>query len=192
MNPKRIVIDGKSYNSADEMPEDVRRNYEEAMRGFKEFNAENLSGAMGDLGNIFADRNNNGTPDIFEGNQVTNLAGGTHFIVDGKSYNSLDALPPEARAKYEKAMSAMDKNQNNTPDWLEAMMGDSQQQSQPSVTLTGFPTSDTTRHASRTPLPASSVITPDTSNGWMLALAGLFLLMICALGAISVWYFFLR
>ncbi len=28
MNTNRIVIDGKAYNSVDEMPENVRRNYE--------------------------------------------------------------------------------------------------------------------------------------------------------------------
>ena len=56
MNPKRIVIDGKVYNSVEEMPDDVRRNYEEAMRGFTKMNAENFSGALNDINNIFADK----------------------------------------------------------------------------------------------------------------------------------------
>jgi hypothetical protein len=31
MNPKLIVINGKTYNSVDEMPEDVRKQYEGAL-----------------------------------------------------------------------------------------------------------------------------------------------------------------
>lgn len=190
MNPKRIVIDGKAYNSADEMPEEVRRNYEEAMSnlGATTTNAANPTQA---LNNIFADANNNGIPDIVE-NHVMNAMGGMTFVVNGQTYNSLEDLPPEARAKYEQFMGSMDKNRSGTPDWLDSMMNVSQQQSQPAMTATSYPTADTTRHASRAPLPASPTIAPDTSNGWMLALAGLFILLICALGAIGVWYFFLR
>jgi hypothetical protein len=46
-----------------------------------------------------------------------------------------------------------------------------------------------------TPLPVSATApnaTPDTSNGWMLVLAGLFIFMLCVAGAGAVWYFFLR
>jgi hypothetical protein len=43
-----------------------------------------------------------------------------------------------------------------------------------------------------TPLPVSPAITPDTSNGLMLVLAGLFIFLLCVAGAGAVWYFFLR
>jgi len=42
----------------------------------------------------------------------------------GKAYTSVDDLPPEARAKYEKAMSALaDKDGNGIPDILEGVLG---------------------------------------------------------------------
>ncbi len=191
MNPNKIVIDGKTYNSVDEMPEDVRRNYEDAMRNFS-VPPTNVANPAQMLNNIFADTDNNGVPDIME-KHVMNLPGGTTFVVNGQTYNKLEELPPEARAKYEKVMGAMDKNTNGMPDWLEAMTGGSQQQQpQPTMTSTGYPIADTSRHASRAPMPASPAIAPETSNGWMLILGAVFFLMVCALGAIGLWYFFLR
>jgi hypothetical protein len=47
MNPKVIVIDGKTYHSVEEMPADVREKYEQAMRSL-------------------GDANNNQIPDVFE------------------------------------------------------------------------------------------------------------------------------
>ena len=32
MNPKIIVIDGKTYHSVEEMPPDIRQKYEQAMQ----------------------------------------------------------------------------------------------------------------------------------------------------------------
>lgn len=192
MNAKKIVIDGKNYNSVDEMPEDVRRNYEEAMRNFG--SAATISANPLDaLNNAFADGNQNGMPDLVENHQqVINISGGMKFVVDGQTYNSVDELPPDARAKYEQAMGSLDKNRNGMPDFLEGMMNLSSQTAQPLISTTSHPQADTTRHASYAPLTGSPALTPDTSNGWMLALGGLFVLTICALGAIGVWYFFLR
>jgi hypothetical protein len=188
MNPRRIVIDGKSYNSVDEMPEDVRWNYEEAMRGLKEPNP--AQGAAGSLSTLFADGDHDGVPDIMEKGQVINLTGGMKFVVDGQTYNSLETLPPEARAKYEQAMGAIDRNQNGMPDFLEGMMNGSAQ-SAPAQTAFDIP-AGMPRHVSRPYQPVPHAIAPDTSNGWMLALAGLGLLFLCAAGAAGVWYFFLR
>ncbi|MCC6300032.1 MAG: hypothetical protein IT314_12090 [Anaerolineales bacterium] len=192
MNARKIVIDGKAYNSVEEMPEDVRRNYEEAMRGYEGATAASANPLQA-LGNLFADANNNGMPDVMENNQqIINLSGGMKFVVDGQTYNGLDELPPEARAKYEQAMGKIDANRNGMPDFLEGMMNMSQQPSQPMMSASAYPTNDTTRHATRAPINNSPAIAPDTSNGWMLALGGLFILMVCALGALGVWYFFLR
>lgn len=189
MNPKRIVIDGKTYNSVDEMPEDVRRNYEQAMRGFKEINTNNISGALEDVKNIFADKDNNGVPDVMEHNQAINISGGTKFVVDGRTFNTLDELPPDARAKYEQAMGSIDKNRNGMPDFLEGMMGVSTQTPQPSMNAMDY-SRDTTRHSK--PLIDSPAIAPESSNGWILALVGALLLFLCVAGAIGVWYFFIR
>ena len=192
MNPKRIVIDGKTYSSVDEMPVDVRQKYEEAMRGFKEVNpsANPPQDMAGMLSNIFADANNNGMPDIMENQQVINVSGGTNYVVDGQVFNSLDQLPPEARAQYEQAMGAIDKNRNGIPDFMEGMMN-IQSQAAPAQPTFDHP-ADTTRHASRLPQPVSPTIAPDTSNGWMIALTLFGLLFLCVAGATGFWYFFLR
>ncbi len=190
MSARKIVIDGITYNSVDEMSEDVRRNYEEAMRGVSStMNAP--SNPMEALNNVFADTNNNGMPDVLENQPFINISSGMKFVVDGKTYNSLDHLPPDARARYEQAMGALDKNQNGMPDFLEGMMDPSTQSAQTTSASPSYPP-NTTRHASRTPLSSSPAIAPDTFNGWMLALAALFVLMICGLATVGFWYFFLR
>jgi hypothetical protein len=189
MNPKRIVIDGKTYNSVDEMPEDVRRKYEEAMRGFQEFSPQNISGAIEDVKNIFADKDRNGIPDVLEGNPVINLAGGMKFVVDGQTYNSMDELPPEARAKYEQAMGSMDKNRNGVPDFLEGAMNVSAQDRPPAPVIAS-PRTETPRPPTR--MTGSPAITPDTSSGWMLIVGVALLFFLCLFGAVGAWYFFLR
>ncbi len=190
MNPNKIVIDGKTYNSVDEMPEDVRRNYEEAMRNVGSA-PPNPSNPIQSLNNIFADTNNNGMPDIME-QHVMNLPGGTAFVVNGQTYNKLEDLPPEARARYEQAMDKIDKNKNGIPDFVEGISNLMGKPAQPAIPTSSFPQADTTRHASRAPISNSPAIAPDTSNGLMLVLGVVFVLMVCALGAIGVWYFFLR
>jgi hypothetical protein len=188
MNPGKIVIDGKTYNSVDEMPADVRRSYEEAMRGLGSAPPA-AQDPMQALNYLFTDANNNGIPDIMENQPAINIAGGTHFVVDGRTYNSVDELPPDARARYEQAMGAMDGNRNGVPDFLEGMMKVSSQAAQPATTRY---TPDTARQASRPPISGPPTITPDTTNGWMLALIALVLLFLCAAGVIGIWYFFLR
>jgi len=191
MNPRRIVIDGKTYNSVDEMPKDVRRNYEQAMRGFKEDNTKDISGALDNVKSIFAENIHNRVPDVIDNNQVINIAGGMKFVVDGQVFNNVDELPPDARAKYEQAMGSIDKNRNGMPDILEGMMNVSTSTAQPSMNAMDY-SRDTTRHASRKPLLDSPAIAPESSSGWMLTLAGALLLFLCVAGAIGVWYFFLR
>jgi hypothetical protein len=51
------------------------------------------------------------------------------FIVNGTELTNLEDLPPEARAKYERAMETMDKNRNGIPDFVEGMIGTAQQAS---------------------------------------------------------------
>lgn len=170
MNPRLIVIDGKTYNSLTEMLPDVRARYEQAMRGLKDVDRD-------------------GTPDVFDAAPPAPvMSSGMKFVVDGREYNSIADLPPEARAKYEQAMGILDKNQNGMPDFLEGMLGSALlPPAQPGMTATPTP-----RPASRIPQTASPTISPDTSNGWMLALAGGFLLLLCVAGTAGVWYFFLR
>ena len=182
MNPKRIVIDGKSYNSVDEMPPDVRLQYEAAMRALKDQGIPNAFES-----NMLADQNRNGIPDIVENTPGQKfVANSMKILLDGKEFNSLDELPPEARAKYEQAMGALDANRNGIPDFVEGMMGVQPNAEQVSPSFTQTPP------VSQTPMPVSPTITPDTSNGWMLALLGVVLLGLCLASAAGVWYFFLR
>ena len=188
MNPKIIVIDGKTYNSVDEMPPDIRQKYEAAMGSLGDANNNQIPDAFETM-NVFGDKDRDGIPDVVE-NLLTGQAAvnSMKIIVDGKEFNGLEGLPPEARAKYEAAMVKLDANKNGIPDFVEGMMKTaSSNQATPAVT--GFPV--------QTPLPAPSIpvnptITPDTSNGLMLALAGLFVLLLCVLAGDAVWYFFLR
>jgi hypothetical protein len=83
-------------------------------------------------------------------------------------------------------MSKLDANRNGIPDFVEGLINTADQSANIS---SSFGTAAPRRAA---PLPASPTITPDTSNGWPLALAGLFILLLCVAGAAGVWYFFLR
>ena len=97
MNQKLIVIDGKTYNSVDEMPEDVRRNYESAMSQLGDSNKDGIPDMLENLASS-TDQNKNGMPDAIE-NMVSNVfTSSTKVIVNGAEYNSLDELSPELRA----------------------------------------------------------------------------------------------
>ncbi len=191
MNPKVIVIDGKTYHGVNEMPPEVRQEYEHAMRSFGDANQNHIPDAVEtastQAANILADKDKDGIPDLFEnitaGSTVVN---NMKIIVDGKEFNSLESLPPEARARYEEAMGKLDANRNGIPDFVEGMMSTMNVNTNPSSSVAAE-----TAHRS-TPLSTSPTITPDTSNGWMLVLAGMFLLFLCIAGAGAVWYFFLR
>jgi hypothetical protein len=61
MNPKLIVINGKTYNSVDEMPEDVRKQYEGAMSSLKDDNRNQIPDALESM-NILADKDRDGMP----------------------------------------------------------------------------------------------------------------------------------
>lgn len=194
MKPKVIVIDGKTYNDVNEMPLEIRQKYEQAIRSLGDANNNGIPDAFENL-NILADKDKNGVPDIVE-NLVAGQASvsSMKIIVDGQEFNSIENLPPEARARYEAAMRKLDANQNGIPDFVEGMINAS---GQPAKVSADVGTEAVSRSASfdppqDRPLPLSPTITPDTSNGWMLALSGLLLLALCVAGAAGIWYFFLR
>ena len=191
MNPKIIVIDGKTYNSVEAMPPDVLQKYEQAMQSFGGAKSNHIPDTFQTVSsetvNILADKDKNGIPDILEnltaGQAVVNSM---KIIVDGKEFNGIENLPPEARTKYEAGMRKLDANQNGIPDFVEGMIKTTDQTTASATSFAVDPA------PSSTPLPASPTVTPDTSNGLMLALAGLFVLVLCIIGAGAVWNFFLR
>lgn len=184
MNQRLIVIDGRTYKSVEEMPEDIRRNYEQAM-GNMDKDRNGIPDMLENVDAFFDDKDKDGTPDAFEG-MTSKVIMANKIIINGREYNSPNDLPPDVRAKYEQAMGTFDSNQNGTPDFLEGMTNATKQATN---IVTTFGT-ETPRRAQPIPAPVSTE--PDTSNGWMLALAGLFILLLCVAGAIGVWYFFLR
>ena len=188
MKPRLIVIDGKTYNSVNEMPEDVRRQYEQAMSSFKDQDSNRVPDVL-ESNNLFADNNRNGIPDSLEnGPGAPIIANAVKVVVDGKEFNSLDDLPPEARRKYEQAMGALDANRNGIPDFMEGMMN-----IQPGAAPASSSHSVEAPRPARTPIvPTNDTFTPDTSNGWMLVLLGALFFFICAAAAAGIWYFFLR
>ena len=82
----QIIFNGKSYSSLEEMPANEREAYE-------------------GMFHIFKDANGNGIPDFLEGDIAKNVTTAFTNVVhyDGKVYNNLDELPPEARQKVQAA-----------------------------------------------------------------------------------------
>ena len=186
MKPRLIVIDGKTYTSVNEMPADVRLQYEQAMSSFKDQDQNRIPDSI-ESGNLPGDNNRNGLPDVFENAFSSgNLMSSMKVIMDGKEVNSPNDLPPDARARYDRAMSGLDVNKNGLPDFMEGMMGTQQQASSVSTSF------EAPRPPRSQPINASPTVTPDTSNGWMLALLAMIFLMVCAVGAVGIWYFFFR
>jgi hypothetical protein len=186
MNPRVIVIDGKTYNSVNEMPPDVRQKYEQAMRSMGDVASTPPTNPFAGT-SLFADQDRDGVPDVFENltSQSTTVSS-MKIVVDGKEFSRLEDLPPDARARYEAAMGKMDVNRNGIPDFVEGMFTTSTQ-------TTSLPASAAVQDLDRTmPLPTSPTITPDTTSGWMLVLVGLFLFLLCVVVAGAGWYFFLR
>lgn len=104
MNQK-ITFNGKTYGSLDEMPPGERKAYEA-------------------INAAFADPDPNGVPDLFEG--ATRIHAGSapaKIIYEGRMYESLDELPPEARLKYQAAMAKLDADGNGIPDFVEGIFG---------------------------------------------------------------------
>ncbi|HEX2994721.1 MAG TPA: hypothetical protein VHP14_07855 [Anaerolineales bacterium] len=197
MSAKFIVLNGKTYHSVEEMPPDVREAYELAMclAGDPD---ENDTLNEFDSKRIFADRDKDGIPDILKNMSATNtVVNSMKIIVDGKEFDSVESLPPEARAKYEEAMGKLDANRNGIPDFVDGMIKPTNQTANV-VTNFGAETlhatsSDYVSSARRDKTSsADSAITVDVSSGWTLALAGMFVLLLCAAGIAGVWYFFLR
>ncbi|HEX9838761.1 MAG TPA: hypothetical protein VGA72_05415 [Anaerolineales bacterium] len=154
MNPKLIVINRKTYNSVDEMPDDVRKQYEEATSTLKDDNKNHIPDIFESM-NIPADKDRDGLPDLFE-NITSNviISGSTKIIVDGKEFNGLEDLPPDIRARYEQAMGQLAANQNRIPDFLEGMVNTPRQ-------TTHVETSFGTETPRR---PKSSPALPDTAR----------------------------
>jgi len=91
----KITVNGVRYDSIDAMPPDARRVYDETLANTPEL----------------ADRDGDGIPDIVTQRGVASPPRGTvvrkMFVVNGTTYDDPATMPPDARAMYDKAMTAM-------------------------------------------------------------------------------------
>jgi hypothetical protein len=159
-----VSFNGKTYNSLEEMPADQRAAYEQVMAFMK-------------------DENNNGIPDMFEGDviqKMLGLAANTRIVVNGMEVQSLEALPPEAREKYDKAMQVLGR-MGMLPKGAQEMAGTSFQSApQISTSEPAFARSPSIIQS------APSAISEDTGprvGGILLAVVGV--LFLCALIAVA-------
>ena len=86
----KIVFNGQEYDSVDAMPPDVRKEYEVALETLRKSGGEEiLSVLQRDMG--------------VSGTHIK--ASFREIVVNGKKYDSVDAMPPDVRRAYEQAMA---------------------------------------------------------------------------------------
>jgi|GEM_PF-5249062 len=191
--PDIINFNGTTYNSIDDMPPDVRRMYAQVQ-------------------GVLTDGTEDGLPDLLEG--LVSSAGAraltqelSSFVIkiNGQAYQSLDQMPPEARAKYAQYQAQFDANRNGLPDALETLLG--QMGATPgmpsaAVTMSAAEAADAPAFAASAPIAPGlspqmlgstagrSVISPEGGDNRMrlalIAVAALALLA-CALTVVVVW-----
>jgi hypothetical protein len=88
----KIVFNGKQYDSVDTMPPDVRKEYEVALETLRKSGGEEiLSVLQRDMG-------------VTGAHIKTTLR---EIVVNGKKYDSVDAMPPDVRRTYEQAIARL-------------------------------------------------------------------------------------
>jgi hypothetical protein len=147
----KITFNGKEYESPEAMPPEVREAYERAMEIV-----------------------NNGGSGI-KSHVNIKLSTSVRFVDDGKVYNSPDEMPADVHQKYEIAMQQIDQNKNGIPDFLEDDVA-----SKPETDSTSSPEplliEPDAPIAPMTPQPP--VIAPDRSNGVLMVVAGLIIIVL--------------
>jgi len=86
----KIVFNGKEYDNVDAMPPDVRKEYEVALETLRKSGGEEILAVLQrDMG--------------VSGTHIK--ASYREIVVNGKKYDSVDAMPPDVRRAYEQAMA---------------------------------------------------------------------------------------
>jgi hypothetical protein len=161
-----ITFNGKTYNSLEEMPARERAAYEAVM-------------------NAFADKDQDGVPDLFEGS-ASMQASQANIVYNGQVYHSLDELPPEARLRYQQAMGKLDADRDGIPDFVEGLLG-MQPASTPGPVAAGREPSFSS--PATLPLNNTPTIEPEGVNWRTLLLSALLIGLLC-LGAVTLWVLF--
>jgi hypothetical protein len=102
----RIIFNGQEYASTDAMPGEVRKAYQQALAQF-------------------ADADHNGIPDALERGGPGNVIGIQHssITVNGRTYESVDAMPALVRLLYDHAIGQVDANRTGLPLGAAAILG---------------------------------------------------------------------
>ena len=167
-----ISFNGKTYNSLEEMPADQRAAYEQVMSFMK-------------------DENNNGIPDMFEGDVIQKMMGmaSTRVVVNGQEVLGMESMSPEARAKFDKAMLKLSQL-GILPQGTQAMQG--------FQTQSGTPLQSTPQIASREPAFAQSpsfmqssqsAISEDSMSRTGIIIAAIVMFLLCALLVAAAFLF---
>jgi len=154
-----ITFNGKTYESVDDMPPDVRREYEDAMRLLNKAKAE-LSEGGGEVSKT-----------------EVKTSVSTRIEIDGKEYSSPDEMPPDVRERYESLMSDMAKiAQSMMPTELATSAA-------PKSEAALFASVET---ASAPPLQSSSPVIKEEGTSIGLLVAAVVVLLLLALGFVFV------
>ena len=165
-----ISFNGKTYNNLEEMPADQRAAYEQVMAFMK-------------------DENNNGIPDMFEGDVIQKMIGmaSTRIMVNGQEMQGIESMPPEARAKFDKAMQKLSQL-GILPSGTQGLP----LQSPPQSTLQMAPSEPAfTQSPSSFVQSSPSAISEDTRprTGIIIAIAVLAVFLVCALAVVGFLLF---
>jgi hypothetical protein len=164
---QKITFNGRTYDSLEQMPPDIRQAYESVMQ-------------------VLADKNQNGVPDLFEG-AVNAQATRARIVFNGQVYEHIDQLPPEAREKYDKVMSQLDKDHNGIPDFAEKLM---------TLGLPSAPASTSSQPPFETIAPTPTAIPVSLSapnlepeqTGLRFGVLTVILLALLCLGTLALWF----
>jgi hypothetical protein len=89
---QKIVINGQAYDSPDAMPPEVREQYDAALR---------LAGATGPAQTTIVRK------DVIATVNGKVVSAPAEITVNGTHYSSIDAMPADARAQYERALAML-------------------------------------------------------------------------------------
>ena len=87
---QRIVVNGVEYDSPEAMPPDVRQQYERALAAIKDLEKGGEKTVQSVPGGV----------------KINVTTRKVHYNIDGKTYDDPAELPPEIRAKVERALAA--------------------------------------------------------------------------------------
>jgi len=137
------------------------------------------------------DENNNGIPDMFEGDVIQKMMGmaSTRVVVNGQEVLGMESMSPEARAKFDKAMAKLSQL-GILPQGTQAMQG--------FQTQSGTPLQSTPQIASREPAFAQSpsfmqssqsAISEDSMSRTGIIIAAIVMFLLCALLVAAAFLF---